>query len=144
MKRTATITWKGSGKEGSGTMTTQSGFLDKAPFAYSSRFEDARGTNPEELIGAAHAGCFTMKLSFLLTEAGFVPELLETRSEVTLSKDGITHAHLSVKGNVPGISKSKFEELAKDAKENCIVSRALKARISIDVEFEEKDASVGA
>src|SRR5438132_857732 len=104
-KRSSTAVWKGSGKEGSGTITTQSKLMDHALYKYNTRFAEEKGTNPEELIAAAHAGCFTMKLSFLLGEAGFVPEEIETTASVTLEKSGITDSHLSVKAKVPGISK---------------------------------------
>jgi osmotically inducible protein OsmC len=137
MKRTTTVIWKGSGKEGSGNITTQSGALDKSPYAWNTRFENGKGTNPEELIAAAHAGCFTMKLSFLLTDAGFKPDTIETTAEVTLEKDAISHSHLKVKANVPGISTQKFEECANNAKENCLVSKALNLSITMDASLNE-------
>src|SRR5687767_8738069 len=114
MKRSATAVWKGSGKEGRGHISSQSHSLYNANYAWNTRFEDQRGTNPEELIAAAHAGCFTMKLSFVLGEAGFTPEQLETKSEVSLENGVINRSHLTVRGNVPGISKEKFEECAKN------------------------------
>src|ERR1700704_678599 len=124
MKRYATAQWEGSGKEGKGSVTCQSGVLKDTQYSYKSRFEEGTGTNPEELIAAAHAGCFTMKLSFVLGEAGFTPDVIETTAEVTLEKV-ITGSHLVVKAIVPGISAEKFQECAKNAKENCPVSKAL-------------------
>jgi len=132
MKRAATVIWTGSGKEGSGTISTQSKSLNNVPYAWNSRFEDKPGTNPEELIAAAHAGCFTMKLSFLLSQSGFVPEKIETTSEVTLGIDSISHSHLIVTASVPGISSAKFEEYANNAKSNCIVSKALNVTITME------------
>src|SRR4030095_5413014 len=125
MKRHATAVWNGSGKEGLGTLSSQSGVLKETQYSYKSRFEQGEGTNPEELIAAAHAGCFTMKLSFVLGEAGFTPERLETTSQVNLENGVITDSHLTVKGKVPGISKEKFEECVKNAEQNCPVSKAL-------------------
>jgi len=103
MKRHATAVWNGSGKEGSGHLTTQSSALNKVQHSYKSRFEEGTGTNPEELIAAAHAGCFTMKLSFELGSAGFIPESLEATSYVTLEDGTITQSHLILKAKVPGI-----------------------------------------
>jgi osmotically inducible protein OsmC len=137
MKRHATAVWNGSGKEGKGTLTSQSGVLKETQYTYSSRFEEGTGTNPEELIAAAHAGCFTMKLSFVLGEAGFTPEHLETTSHVSLENGVITESHLTVKGKVPGISKEKFEECVKNAEENCPVSKALNTKISSEANLEE-------
>ena len=136
MNRTATITWKGAGKEGQGTISTQSGALNKVLYAYSSRFENASGTNPEELIAAAHAACFTMKLSFVLTEAGYPPELIETSAKVTLEKDSISHSHIITRATVPNISNPKFEECA-DKAIHCIVSRALNAAITMEATLTE-------
>ena len=138
MKRTSTAVWKGTGKAGSGTISTQSHVLDKTSYSWSSRFETKQGTNPEELIAAAHAGCFTMKLSFLLSDAGFVPDTIETTAEVTLANDSISHSHLTVKAIVPGISKEEFEKHANYSMENCIVSRALKMKITMDATLTEK------
>lgn len=132
MKRNATAVWKGTGKEGNGTLTTQSGILNSTPYNYVSRFEQGDQTNPEELIAAAHAGCFTMKLSFVLGAAGFTPDNLETSCEVTLDNGSITTSHLKVKGSVPGISKEKFDECAKEAKENCPISKSLTAEITYE------------
>lgn len=132
MKRTATAVWNGSGKEGSGHLTTQSTTLNKTQYSYKSRFEEGVGTNPEELIAAAHAGCFTMKLSFVLGGAGFTPESIETTSTVTLDNGVITTSHLVVKAVVPGISADKFQECVKDAEQNCPVSKALNVTISTE------------
>ena len=132
MKRTATAVWNGSGKEGKGNLTTQSTTLNKTQYSYKSRFEEGVGTNPEELIAAAHAGCFTMKLSFVLGGAGFEPESIETSSVVELADGAITSSHLTVKAKVPGISADQFAEAAKDAKENCPISKVLNATITMD------------
>ena len=132
MKRTATAVWNGSGKDGKGNLTTQSTTLNKTQYSYKSRFEEGVGTNPEELIAAAHAGCFTMKLSFVLGGAGFEPESIETVSTVELDNGAITSSHLVVKAKVPGISPEKFKEAADDAKANCPVSKVLNANITMD------------
>ena len=108
MIRNATAVWNGSGKEGSGHVTTQSTVLNKTQYSYKSRFEEGVGTNPEELVAAAHAGCFSMKLSFVLGEGGFTPEGLQTKCEVTFENGAITKSHLIVEGKVPGISNEKF------------------------------------
>jgi osmotically inducible protein OsmC len=132
MKRTATANWKGSGKDGNGKLTTQSSVLKDAQYSYKSRFEQGIGTNPEELVAAAHAGCFTMKLSFVLGEAGFTPDELTTTCTITLEEGAITESHLSLKGKVPGISKDKFEACATDAKANCPISKSLNTKITIE------------
>jgi len=132
MKRTATAVWNGSGKEGKGHLTTQSNTLNKTQYSFSSRFESGVGTNPEELIAAAHAGCFTMKLTFDLGAAGFTADTLETTAEVTLDNGTITSSKLTLKAKVPGISKEKFDEVAAGAKANCPVSKVLNADISLD------------
>jgi lipoyl-dependent peroxiredoxin len=136
MKRTATAEWQGTGKEGKGTLSTQSGVLNNNPYSYVTRFEDAPGTNPEELIGAAHAGCFTMKLSFVITGAGHTPGKLSTKATVTLESGSITAVHLDVTGSVAGADEAKFREWAEDAKKNCPVSKVLNADITMDVKFE--------
>lgn len=135
MKRTATAVWNGSGKEGSGNLSTQSTVLTKTQYSFKSRFEEGVGTNPEELIAAAHAGCFSMKLSFVLGAAGFTPDSIETTSEVSLENGVITGSHLKVKAKVPGITKEKFEECATEAKTNCPVSKALNMSISLEAEL---------
>ena len=136
MKRTATAQWSGSGKEGNGNLTTQSTTLNKAQYSYKTRFEEGVGTNPEELIAAAHAGCYTMALAFALQGAGFTPDSLETTSTITLDpssgKPTITTSDLVVKGKIPGITNEKFQELAKGAEQGCPVSRVLKADITLD------------
>jgi len=132
MKRTATAVWNGSGKEGNGKLSTQSTVLKDNQYSYKSRFEDGVGTNPEELIAAAHAGCFSMKLSFVLGAAGHEPTSIETTCVVTLENGTITSSHLTVKAAVPGIDAAKFQECAEDAKANCPVSKALKMDISME------------
>jgi osmotically inducible protein OsmC len=132
MIRNATAVWQGTGKEGKGTLSTQSTVLNKTQYSYKSRFEDGVGTNPEELIAAAHAGCFTMKVSFILQAAGFTADEIETRCEITLEDGAITKSHLTVKAKIPGISKEKFDESVKEAKENCIVSKVLNTEISME------------
>jgi osmotically inducible protein OsmC len=132
MKRSATAIWNGTGKEGSGSLSTQSKVLNKTPYSYTSRFEEGTGTNPEELIAAAHSGCFTMKLSFVLGEAGFTPASIETTATVALENGSITSSLLVVKATVPGISKEKFDECANNAKSNCPVSKLLNANITME------------
>jgi osmotically inducible protein OsmC len=133
MKRTATAVWNGSGKEGSGHLTSQSNIISKTPYSWSSRFtEDGKGTNPEELIAAAHAGCFSMKLSFVLGEAGFTPDSIETTCTITLESGSITGSHLALKAKIPGISKEVFEKSAENAKANCPVSKLLNTNITLD------------
>jgi lipoyl-dependent peroxiredoxin len=132
MKRNATAVWNGGGKDGKGTLSTQSNTLSDTQYSYKSRFEEGTGTNPEELLAAAHAGCFTMKLSFVLGGAGFAPTSLETKCDITLdpAQGSITEAHLTVKGNVPGISREKFLECVADAEQNCPISKVLNANIT--------------
>ncbi|MGI8950823.1 MAG: OsmC family protein [Chitinophagaceae bacterium] len=136
MKRHATAVWNGAGKDGKGNLTTQSNTLNKTQYSYKSRFEEGTGTNPEELIAAAHAGCFSMKLSFSLGAAGFTPESLETTSTITLGDGTITNSDLVLKAKVPGISKEKFDECVKDAELNCPVSKLLNAKISVEATLE--------
>lgn len=135
MIRNATAVWNGSGKEGNGNLTTQSTVLNKTQYSFNSRFENGVGTNPEELIAAAHAGCFTMKLSFVLGAAGFTPDSLETSCDITFENGAITKSHLKVKGKVPGISKEKFDESVKDAEANCPISKLLNTAISSEAEL---------
>ncbi len=132
MKRKATAIWKGSGKEGTGILTTQSSVLHSTKYTYSTRFEDAPGTNPEELVAAAHAGCFAMKLSFVLGEAGFTPDELLVECTVALVDGSIKTSHLDLKAKISGISKDKFEAAANDAKENCPISKSLTATVTLD------------
>jgi lipoyl-dependent peroxiredoxin len=138
MKRYATANWKGTGKEGKGQISTQTTLLNQAPYEYGSRYEDHSGTNPEELIAAAHAGCFTMKLSFNISKAGFTPENIDTRCDITLDneKNEITTSFLNVTAKVPGMSKQQFDEQVEDARVNCPVSKLLKAQISCEAKLE--------
>jgi osmotically inducible protein OsmC len=136
-RRTATAVWNGSGKDGKGIVSTQSTTVNKAQYSYKSRFEEGVGTNPEELIAAAHAGCFSMKLSFVLGGAGFEPESIETTSTVDLDNGVIKSSHLDVKAKVPGIDEQKFQECANDAKENCPVSKALNITISMEATLQQ-------
>jgi len=141
MERTASAVWNGSLKEGKGTITTQSGVLSDAPHSFVTRFENGKGTNPEELIAAAHAGCFTMALSAQLGTMNFTPQSLRTSAKLTLEKlDAgwtISKIHLDVSARVPGISASAFESAAASAKANCPVSRLLKAEITMDAHLEQ-------
>lgn len=130
MIRKATAVWNGSGKEGKGHLTTQSGVLSETQYSFGSRFESGIGTNPEELVAAAHSGCFTMKLSFVLGEAGFTPTSLETTCDITFENGAVTKSHLKVKGVVPGITSEKFEACVKDAEQNCPISKLLNTAIS--------------
>ncbi|HEV3414072.1 MAG TPA: OsmC family protein [Puia sp.] len=136
MKRTATAVWNGSGKDGKGNLTTQSSTLNKTQYSYKSRFEEGVGTNPEELIAAAHAGCFAMALAFGLQGAGITPDTLDVTATVTLDVSGaaptITSSHLELKAKIPGITNEKFQEFAKGAEQGCPVSRVLKADISLN------------
>jgi osmotically inducible protein OsmC len=130
MVRNATAVWNGTGKEGTGKVSTQSKVLDGNQYSYKSRFEEGTGTNPEELVAAAHAGCFSMKLSFVLGEAGFTPESIETKCEITLENGAITKSHLTVSAKVPGIDDAKFQESVKNAEQNCPISKLLNTQIS--------------
>ena len=132
MKRQATAVWKGTGKDGKGHLTTQSAALNKTQYSFSSRFEEGVGTNPEEFIAAAHAGCFTMKLAFNLQAAGFTPDELNTNCKITLDNGAITTSELSLKATIAAISEEQFAELVKDAEANCPVSKVLNATISVD------------
>ena len=132
MSRKATAVWKGSGKEGKGVLTTQSKVLEQSSYSYTSRFEDGKGTNPEELMAAAHAGCFNMKLSFVLGNYGFTPEELHTECTITLKDGVISKSALVLKAKIPGISEEKFKEATEDAKANCPVSKAYNMEISLD------------
>jgi osmotically inducible protein OsmC len=132
MKRKATAVWQGSGKDGKGHVSTQSGTLSKTQYSYSSRFEQGTGTNPEELVAAAHAGCFAMKLSFVLGEAGHQPDELTAECTINLGEGVITESHIAVKGKVPGISKEKFQECAENAKKNCPISKSLGVNITLE------------
>ncbi len=135
MKRSASATWTGSGKEGKGTMTTKSGILNTDQYSFHTRFEEGIGTNPEELIAAAHAGCYSMKLSFVLGEAGFTPTAIDTKCVITLEAGSITNSQLEVTATVPDIEEAKFQECAAEAKANCPVSKVLNANISLDAKL---------
>lgn len=130
MIRHATAVWNGSGKEGKGNLSTQSGVLNQTQYSFNTRFADGIGTNPEELVAAAHAGCFTMKLSFVLGEAGFTPDSIETKCDITFENGAITKSHLTVNASVPGIDEAKFKECVKNAEENCPISKLLNTAIS--------------
>ncbi len=129
IKRKATAVWHGSGKDGKGILSTHSTVLHNTQYSYSSRFESSVGTNPEELIAAAHAGCFTMKLSFVLGEAGFTPEELKTDCLITLDSGSITESRLTVHGKIPGISYEKFLQCVENARTNCPISKLLNTNI---------------
>jgi len=136
MQRTANAQWQGTAKEGSGSLSVQSGTLKDTPYTFKARFGDGKGTNPEELIAAAHAGCFTMALSFALNNAGFTADAIETEARLTLDQVpggfAITAIHLTTRARIPGIEAGKFQELASGAKANCPVSKVLNATITLD------------
>ena len=132
MKRTASANWQGSGKEGKGTVSAQSGVLNNNQYSWSTRFADGIGTNPEELIGAAHAGCFSMKLSFVIGAAGFTPDSIDTKATVTLEDGSINQIHLEVQAKVPGMDAEKFAAAAADAKANCPVSKLLNTNVTMN------------
>jgi len=140
IQKKASAVWKGSLKEGTGSISTETGVLKEAPYGFKSRFENGRGTNPEELIGAAHAGCFSMALAAMLGEAGLIPEKIETQAQVTLEKQGegfaITASHLNVVAKIPGIDAGKFAEIANKAKAGCPVSKVLNAKITMEARLE--------
>jgi osmotically inducible protein OsmC len=136
VKRSATARWQGEIKTGRGVISTESGVLSETQYSFGTRFEDGKGTNPEELIGAAHAGCFSMALSGVLTRAGLTPESIDTKATVTLEKAdagfAITAIHLVVSAKVPGADAAAFEEAAQEAKTGCPVSKVLNAAITMD------------
>ena len=135
MSKYATAEWQGTGKEGKGTVSTETKTINSAPFTFATRFGDAKdGTNPEELIAAAHASCFSMKLSFVLNEAGYTPDKIETKCEITLGDGAITKSHLKVTAKVPGIDQETFKDCAKNAKENCPISKSLNSSIDISMD----------
>jgi osmotically inducible protein OsmC len=140
MKRTASAAWLGDLKQGKGTLSTQSGVLKETPYSFTTRFENGIGTNPEELIAAAHAGCFTMALSASLGRAGFTPQKLSTQATLSLEQvQGnwtVTAIHLETSARIPNIGREKFEEIAADAKANCPVSRVLNTKITLDAKLE--------
>jgi osmotically inducible protein OsmC len=139
MIRKARAVWRGTGKDGDGRLTSDSGVLSDTPYSFRTRFENEKGTNPEELIAAAHAGCFTMALAFQLQGAGFTPTELATEAAVSLEKEGqgfrISRSALTLKAQVPGIDRQKFEELARAAEKNCPVSKVLNAEITMEWEL---------
>ena len=136
IRRSASARWQGTGKDGKGTLTTQSGTLRDVPYSFTARFGDGQGTNPEELIAAAHAGCFTMALAFKLQNAGHVPDSLETEARLSMEQEGdgwsIRTIALTLRARVPGLAQEDFRRLAEDAKATCPVSRVLQAEIALD------------
>lgn len=135
MKRNATAVWNGSGKEGGGTLSAQSGVFNNTQYSYTSRFEEGVGTNPEELVAAAHAGCFSMKLSFVLGAAGFTPDSIETNCTITLENGAITNSHLVSRVKIPGISQEQFAASAKEAIEDRPISKLLNTEITLDAQM---------
>lgn len=136
MNKTASAHWAGNLKQGKGTISTESGALKDNPYGFNTRFENQPGTNPEELIGAAHAGCFSMAFAMLLGEENFTPDSIDTQATVTLEKqsDGfaVTAVHLKMQARIPGIEQSKFDEIADKAKSGCPISKLLNAKITLD------------
>jgi len=140
MIRRAKAVWRGTGRDGSGDLSSDSQVLNRTPYSYKTRFENEKGTNPEELIAAAHAGCFTMALAFALQIAGFKPTELATEAAVTLEPDGpqgfkISRSALTLRAQVPGLSAEQFSAIARDAERNCPVSKVLKAEITLDAQL---------
>ncbi|HUH29163.1 OsmC family protein [Gelidibacter sp.] len=138
MKRTANAVWNGSLKEGEGKITTQNKVLDKAQYCFNSRFGEAKSTNPDELLAAAHAGCFAMALSLILGKEGYTPDALDVSSVVTMDADKLelTGSHLTLKAKIPNITQDKFMECANAAKDNCPVSKALSLDITMDAQLQ--------
>ena len=140
MKKSGSAEWKGGLKDGSGTVSTQTGVLKNAPYGFRSRFEDGPGTNPEELIGAAHAGCFSMALSLMLESNQLKADYIRTRADITLEKVGdgfaITNSHLVVNVKVPGADAATFERIANEAKAGCPVSKLMNAKISMEAKLD--------
>jgi osmotically inducible protein OsmC len=139
MKRKASAIWSGGLKDGKGTVSTESGVLDSTPYAFSTRFEGEKGTNPEELIGAAHASCFSMALSMILGQAGMTAEKIETHATITLEQAGggfsVTASHLDVTVTIPGADETQFQEAAETAKANCPISKLLNAKITMEAKL---------
>jgi osmotically inducible protein OsmC len=139
INRTGSAQWKGGLKDGKGAISTQSGALNAYPYGFASRFEGKQGTNPEELLGAAHAGCFTMATSLMLGEAGFTADEMNTTAQVTLEQDSggftITHVALTLRAKIPNIDDAKFQEITAKAKAGCPVSKLFKADISLDAKL---------
>lgn len=132
MIRKGNAVWQGTGKEGTGHLSTQSGVLTQTQYSFNTRFADGIGTNPEELIAAAHAGCFTMKLSFLLNAAGFTADKLDTTCEITLENGAVTKSHLILKASVQGVDAAKFAPIVKEAETTCPISKLLNTAISVE------------
>jgi osmotically inducible protein OsmC len=139
MIRKAKAVWRGNGRSGNGDLTTDSGVLSKTPYSFRTRFENEKGTNPEELIAAAHAGCFTMALAFQLQKAGYTPTELSTEAAISLDPEGegfrISRSALTLRAQVPNLTEALFAQLAKDAETNCPVSKVLKAEITLDAKL---------
>lgn len=140
MKKTASAHWAGDLKKGKGTISTQSGALQANPYGFNTRFEDTPGTNPEELIGAAHAGCFSMAFSMLLGQEGFTPDSIDTNATVTLEEQGdgfaVTAVHLEMTARIPGIDQTRFDEIAGKAKLGCPISKLLNANITLNAKLQ--------
>lgn len=140
MKRTASAHWQGGLKDGKGTVSTESGVLDQQQYSFGTRFEDGKGTNPEELIGAAHAGCFSMALSMVLGEHDMVADSIDTKATVHLEEqDGgfaVPKVHLELRASIPGADVDKFLEAAETAKDNCPISKLFNAEITLDAKLE--------
>jgi osmotically inducible protein OsmC len=139
MIRKAKAVWRGTGRAGTGDLSTDSGVLAKTPYSFKTRFENEKGTNPEELIAAAHAGCFTMALAFQLQTAGYTPTELSTQAAVSLDPDGqgfrISSSALTLRATVPNLDQATFARIARDAEQNCPVSKVLKAEITLDAKL---------
>jgi osmotically inducible protein OsmC len=137
IRRTAEAVWRGTGKDGKGLLTTQSGVLEETPYSFSTRFQSEKGTNPEELVGAAHAGCFSMALAFMLSGAGHAPEELRTSATVIIEEQGggwtVTESRLTLMAKVPGLSDAEIQDFAEKAKAGCPISRLLNAKISLEI-----------
>jgi lipoyl-dependent peroxiredoxin len=135
MKRTATAHWEGSLKDGKGNLSSQSGILNKTNYSFKTRFEGDPGTNPEELLAAAHAGCFTMAVSAMLTQKGLNPKSLDTEATVTMENLVITGIHLNITGSVDGLTSEEFTAVTKEAEKNCVISKALGVSITSEAHF---------
>ncbi|HWB84611.1 MAG TPA: OsmC family protein [Bryobacteraceae bacterium] len=148
MKRTANAEWRGDLKSGAGTLTTASGVLASSPYSFRTRFEEGKGTNPEELLAAAHAGCFSMALSAQLAQANLTAESIETACTITLEKQGdgfaITESHLDLKARVPGAPQEAFDRAVREAKDGCPVSKLYRAKITLNAQLENTGARKGS
>ncbi|UYL09259.1 OsmC family protein [Bdellovibrio sp. SKB1291214] len=144
MERKASVQWKGNIQQGQGEVSTESGVLNRTPYSFSRRFGTEKGTNPEELIAAAHSSCFAMALSAALTQKGFTADTLNVNAAVSIEKNGsdwvITHSNLSLRAKIPGIDQTQFKTIAEEAKSNCPVSRLLDTEISLDAVLDEGEA----